>query len=74
MVMVLATYQWIEWKIFRTEAGHDSITIARRGPDKDEFDNFVAKLIEKIEVRRALRGRRDSSTDLSGAVLDPTDT
>lgn len=67
LAVVVATFQWVEWKVFRTDGSHDSVFIARRGPDKAQFSDFVAKLIHAIEVRRTLCLRCNCSVDVGSS-------
>jgi hypothetical protein len=48
-LLTLATSRKINWVVFKSRAGVDALTIARSGPDKEQFDAFVQKIVTQID-------------------------
>ena len=46
------TFRKVEYAVFLSSAGLSLLTIARSGPDRDNFEDFVEKLIQQIEATK----------------------
>ena len=58
LLLALATARRIEWAVFRNSAGIELVTIARSGPDRDNFQRFVDAVRTAIIARRKERSDR----------------
>jgi len=58
VLLTLATSRRINWVIFKSRAGVDSLTIARSGPDKERFDAFVQAIVTQIDKARSGQSAR----------------
>ena len=47
-LLALITSRKIGWVVFKSRAGVDALTIARSGPDKEQFDAFVEAIVREI--------------------------
>ena len=51
LLLALATSRRIEWAVFRNAAGTETLTIARSGPNRDNFQTFVDAVRAAIQAR-----------------------
>ena len=60
VLLAIATARRVEWAIFRNSSGVRVLAIARAGPDKGRFDEFVAAVRDAIANRPRNLQRADT--------------
>jgi len=59
LLLAVATFRKVTWATLKSKAGTDALAVARVGPDKPEFEAFIAALCEQIRVcPRVVEGRQ----------------
>jgi hypothetical protein len=60
VLLAAATARRIEWAIFHNLSGIRVLTVARAGPDKEHFDEFVAAVRDAIANHQRKDRRADT--------------
>jgi hypothetical protein len=50
VLLSLSTVRKVEWAYINSKVGPLSVTVARAGPSKDEFESFIQLLIRQIQI------------------------